>query len=77
MSHMKTATARDLRNDFGRLSELIENGETVQIIKRGKPFARLVPEPKTKSWLGSMAGTIEKLPPDIDEPLELEWEALK
>jgi antitoxin (DNA-binding transcriptional repressor) of toxin-antitoxin stability system len=74
---MKTATVRDLRNEFARISKLIKQGETVQIINRGKPIARLVPEPKQKSWLGSMEGTIGKLPPDIDEPIDLEWDALK
>ena len=40
---MKTATVADLRNHFRRLSAWIENGEPVQIVKRGKVFARLVP----------------------------------
>jgi antitoxin (DNA-binding transcriptional repressor) of toxin-antitoxin stability system len=40
---MKTASVADLRNHFRRLSAWIENGESVQIIKRGKAFARLVP----------------------------------
>ena len=40
---MKTASVRDLRNDFARLSAWIENGEPVEITKGGKPFARLVP----------------------------------
>lgn len=40
---MKTATVADLRNHFRRVSAWIENGETVEIIKRGRPFARLVP----------------------------------
>jgi len=40
---MKTATVADLRNHFSRVSAWIENGEAVQIIKRGKAFARLVP----------------------------------
>lgn len=39
---MKTATVADLRNHFRRLSSWIEQGETVQIMKRGRPFARLV-----------------------------------
>jgi antitoxin (DNA-binding transcriptional repressor) of toxin-antitoxin stability system len=73
---MKTATVRDLRNEFGRVSQWLEAGETVQILKRGKPFARVVPEPKTRSLLGCMAGTA-KLPPDIDEPVDVEWEAMK
>lgn len=38
---MKTATVADLRNHFRRVSSWIESGETVQILKRGKPFAQL------------------------------------
>jgi antitoxin (DNA-binding transcriptional repressor) of toxin-antitoxin stability system len=47
---MKTATVADLRNHFRRVAAWIENGEAVQIVKRGKAFARLVPvaEPKPK-----------------------------
>lgn len=41
---MKTATVADLRNQFRRVSSWIEDGETVQILKQGKPFARLVPD---------------------------------
>ncbi len=73
---MKTATVRELRNDFGRLSKWLDKGETVSIMKRGKPFARVVPEPKPKSLLGCMAGTA-KISADFDEPLDLEWEAMK
>jgi len=73
---MKTATVRELRNDFGRVSKWLAEGESVQIIKRGKPFARVVPEPKSKSLLGCMEGTA-KIPKDFDEPLDLEWEAMK
>lgn len=39
----KTATVADLRNHFRRVSAWLENGETVEIIKRGRRFARLVP----------------------------------
>ena len=38
---MKTATVADLRNNFRRVSAWIEHGETVQILKRGQPFAQL------------------------------------
>jgi antitoxin (DNA-binding transcriptional repressor) of toxin-antitoxin stability system len=40
---MKTATVADLRNNFRRVSSWIENGEAVEIVKRGRTFARLVP----------------------------------
>ena len=73
---MKTATIRDLRNEFARVSKWLDAGETVQLLKRGKPFARVVPEPKPKSFLGSGLGTA-KMAPDFDAPLDLEWEAMK
>jgi antitoxin (DNA-binding transcriptional repressor) of toxin-antitoxin stability system len=71
---MKTATVRDLRNDFGRVSKWLAAGETVQIVKRGKPFARVVPEPKRGSFLGACPGAAP-LPDDIDEPLGITWDA--
>jgi len=40
---MKKATVADLRNHFRKISAWIENGESVEIIKRGRPFARLAP----------------------------------
>ena len=73
---MKTATIRDLRNEFARLSKWLERGETVQLLKRGKPFARVVPEPKPKSFLGCGKGTAT-MSADFDEPLNLEWDAMK
>ena len=73
---MKTATIRELRNEFARVSKWIEKGETVQIIKRGKPFARVVPERKSKTFLGVCPSPFP-LPPDIDDPVGVEWEAMK
>ena len=43
---MQTATVADLRNHFARISAWIENGEAVQIVKRGRAFAQLVPMEK-------------------------------
>jgi antitoxin (DNA-binding transcriptional repressor) of toxin-antitoxin stability system len=40
---MKTATIADLRNNFRRVSALIDNGESVDITRRGQVVARLVP----------------------------------
>jgi len=40
---MRTATVRDLRNHFARVSAWIEHGEAVEITKGGKAFARLLP----------------------------------
>jgi antitoxin (DNA-binding transcriptional repressor) of toxin-antitoxin stability system len=71
---MKTATVRDIRNEFGRISRWLEAGETVQVLKRGKPFARVVPEPKPRSFVGACPSPLP-IPPDIDEPVEADWEA--
>ena len=74
---MKIAAVRQLRNEFGRLSRWLEKGETVQIVKRGKPFARVVPEPdKPKTFLGACPSSVP-LPSDIDEPVQAQWEATK
>ena len=73
---MKKATVRDLRNQFSRVSKWLETGETVQVFKRGMPFARLVPEPKTRTFLGACP-SVSPLPADLDEPVEAQWEAVK
>jgi antitoxin (DNA-binding transcriptional repressor) of toxin-antitoxin stability system len=41
--HMKTATLRDLRNDFAKLEAWLGEGEEIRIEKRGKPIAMLTP----------------------------------
>lgn len=38
---MKTATVRDLRNNFTRLEAWLAEGETIQIRKRGETVAEL------------------------------------
>lgn len=75
---MKTASVRDLRNEFGRISRWIEAGETVQVVKRGKLFAELVPAPVTRArTLLNATPSPQPLPPDLDEPVEADWDALK
>ena len=61
---MKTATVADLRNHFRRVSAWLENGETVEIIKRGQVIAQLVP-----------AGTKPRklVKPDIMARLDEQW----
>jgi len=41
---MKTATVADLRNHFPKISAWLAAGEEVQVTRRGKPVARMVPE---------------------------------
>lgn len=43
MYHMKTATVRDLRYDFPRIERMLAAGEPIQITKRKRVVANLVP----------------------------------
>jgi antitoxin (DNA-binding transcriptional repressor) of toxin-antitoxin stability system len=71
---MKTATVRDLRNEFSRISKWLEAGESVRVLKRGKPFARVVPERSPKTFVGACPSSVP-LPPDLDEPVGADWDA--
>ena len=71
---MKAVSVRDLRNKFGKIAKWLEAGQTVQILKRGRPIARLTPEPSSKCLLGSLEGSAQ-IPDDIDDPLPVQWEA--
>ena len=64
---MKTATVADLRNHFRRVAAWIEHGETVQIIKRGRPFAQLSAIPPTAQGQGLLSK------PDIMAQLHEVW----
>lgn len=44
---MKTASVRDLRQNFPRVMAWIEDGEQVAVTMRRKVIARLIPEPHT------------------------------
>lgn len=43
VDHMKTATVRELRNEFPRIEAWVHEGESINISKRGKVIATLVP----------------------------------
>ena len=62
---MKTATIRDLRNRFPRVAAWIAEGESVEITKAGKLFARLVPPAPAK--------TPPLVKPDIMARLKQTW----
>jgi antitoxin (DNA-binding transcriptional repressor) of toxin-antitoxin stability system len=44
MYHMKKASVRDLRYGFKRIERLLHQGEEVQITKRRRVIARLIPD---------------------------------
>jgi len=47
MYHMKKASVRDLRYAFPKIERALRAGEEIQIAKRGRVIARLVPEHPT------------------------------
>ena len=51
---MKTATVRELRNNFARLAKWIEHGEQITITRNGQRFAKLSPatieKPRNVDW---------------------------
>jgi len=44
MYHMRKASVRDLRYEFKKIERLLHQGEEIQITKRRRVIARLVPE---------------------------------
>ena len=48
MFHMKTASVRDLRQDFARVLAWVQAGEEVAITMRRQAVARLIPLPRQK-----------------------------
>ena len=43
MAHLKTATVRELRYEFPRIEAWVHEGESINITKRGRVIATLVP----------------------------------
>jgi len=60
------------------IDEVAEKRKPFVITKRGKPVARLVPEPdaERKPLFGSMKGSVTILG-DIISPIDVEWDAMK
>jgi antitoxin (DNA-binding transcriptional repressor) of toxin-antitoxin stability system len=49
MHHMKKASVRDLRYRFSVVEELLRDGQEIQITKRKRVIARLLPPAATES----------------------------
>lgn len=64
MFHMRTASVRDLRQNFPRILEWIDSGEEVAITKRNRRVARLVPCSKrgeAKRQMPDIAARLKKV----------------
>ena len=61
MCHMKTASIREVRHDFGRILEWVANGEEVAITKRRETVARLLPAVRKKKVRAKMPDVVARL----------------
>lgn len=53
-------TATEFQNNIGKFFGLVAEGEQIQIVKNGKPFARIVPEGEAVSFLSdSLRGILK------------------
>ena len=64
-SIMRRASVADLRNHFRRISAWIEDGEAVEIVKRGRGFARLMPIAEPGKAVKMDSGAAQK---DLGQP---------
>ena len=76
MSHMKTATVRELRNEFPKLAASLGKGEEILLTRRSNPIAKIVPIrelelPKVVDWSKSAAAKLKRR----KEPIP--WEAVE
>lgn len=73
-----TVKVSDLQNDFLRLIEEAEKtGEPIVLTQDGEPVAQVVPmRRRPQSLYGAMKGHITILS-DLDEPIDVEWDAMK
>ena len=59
VSQIKTATVRELRNNFASLAKWIEHGEQITITRNGETFATLSPampeKPRKIDWAARFA----------------------
>jgi antitoxin (DNA-binding transcriptional repressor) of toxin-antitoxin stability system len=59
---MKTASVRDLRYDFPKIERLLRQGEEIQITKRRKIIARIIPEkPEGRPELPDFIGRLRDI----------------
>jgi prevent-host-death family protein len=59
MSHMKSTTVRELRNNYSKVLQWVSKGEEVEITRRGKVVAKVIPpaaaQPAKVDWTQSAA----------------------
>lgn len=73
---MKTATVRDLRNNFADLAKQIEWGEQITITRNGEPFAILSPVSSPKARRRAWAERMRRYTPVGRKATRAETDAL-
>lgn len=48
-SHVKTTTVRELRNNYSKVLKWVSKGEEVEVTRRGKIVAKVIPPPSAKA----------------------------
>jgi antitoxin (DNA-binding transcriptional repressor) of toxin-antitoxin stability system len=61
MYHMKRASVRDLRYNFAEVEDLLRQGQEIQITKRRRVIAKLVPATSRASSRPDFMGRLRKL----------------
>jgi len=69
MYHMKTVSVRDLRYDFKMVERILHQGEEIQVTKRRRVIARLVPEPASRPPLPDFLGQMRAIYGDNVQPV--------
>ncbi|MBR1815507.1 MAG: type II toxin-antitoxin system prevent-host-death family antitoxin [Lachnospiraceae bacterium] len=65
-----TATATEIKNQFGKYLQMIINGNEVIITKNGQEIGRIIPKEKTISYLTDSLTGIIKSDYDLDKVRE-------
>jgi antitoxin (DNA-binding transcriptional repressor) of toxin-antitoxin stability system len=61
MYHMKRASVRDLRYSFNKIERMLRQGQEVEITKRRRVIARLLPEAQEPARMPDFMGRLRRI----------------
>jgi len=75
---MRTTTTRALREKLRATMARAARGEEILVTRRGKPYVRIVPAKVSAAKSGAypLRGSVVRMAPDFDAPLDRLWKAL-